>query len=89
MMDWGVSVGEGAGVMEEIANVLRIMLMTNGGNDSNFFFLEDYLVSSYFSRILVSLKTHPVRAMTADSAIVGGAGPVGIEGSTKGVSESR
>ena len=55
-------VGEGAGVMEEVADVFRIMLMANGSNDSNFFFLEDCLASSCFSRILVSPQTFQVKA---------------------------
>ena len=80
---------EGAGVMKEVSDVLRIMLMMNGANDSNFFFLEDSLVFSCFSRSLVSLHAFPVRTAIAGPAVGGGADLVGTEGSTKGASEHR
>ena len=43
MMHWRVSVGEEAGIMEEVADALRIMQKINGANDSNFLSFEDFL----------------------------------------------
>ena len=38
MMERMVSVVEGSGVMDEVADVIRITLIINGASDSNFFF---------------------------------------------------
>ena len=61
MTDFKASVGDSAGVIDEDAEAFRIIFTMKDGKESNFFFLDDSLVSICFSRSLVRMRTFPVK----------------------------